>query len=73
MGDDMARKIETALKLPEGWMDTPPTHAEMHGEGDPRSKAVALLSAMEPEQLYTAIRLLDAITKPPEANGTTGH
>ena len=73
MGDELARRIEAAMKLPEGWMDTPPTYAELLGEGNPLSKATSLLSAMEPEQLYTAIRLLDAITKPPEANGTTGH
>ena len=28
MGDDLARKIEEALRLPIGWMDTPPAEAE---------------------------------------------
>lgn len=73
MGDELARRIEEAMHLPEGWMDTPPSHAELHGEGDPRTKAVALISAMEPEELNTAIRLLDAIAKPHQANGTSGR
>jgi hypothetical protein len=73
MGDDTAREIEQKLKLPEGWMDTPPTYAELHNEPDPISKAVSLLEAMGPEARYQALRLLDALSQPPRANGTTGH
>lgn len=71
MGDELARKIEASLELPEGWMDTPPTPSELRGESDPRTKAIALIDAMDSSQLVTAVRLLDAITQP--ANGTTGN
>lgn len=73
MGDDLARRIESALELPEGWMDTPPSYAELHGQRDPISKAVTLLEAMEPEARYQAVRLLDALAQPPKANGTNGQ
>lgn len=70
MGDDLARKIEDRLGLGLGWMDTPPTWADLHGEDDPRTKAMLLLDAMAPSQWQTAVRLLDALVQP--ANGTTG-
>lgn len=73
MGDDTAREIEQKLGLEVGWMDTPPTYAELHEEPDPISKAVDLLQAMEPEARYQAVRLLGALVEPPAANGTTGH
>jgi hypothetical protein len=73
MGDELARRIEGALDLPEGWMDTPPTYAELHGEPDTIGKALALLQAMEPEARYQAVRLLDALAQPPLANGTSGQ
>lgn len=73
MGDELARRIEGALNLPEGWMDTPPTYAELHGEPDIISKALTLLEAMEPQARYQALRLLDALAQPPMANGTNGH
>jgi hypothetical protein len=73
MGDDTAREIELALKLEYGWMDTPPSYAEVHGKPDPISQAVRLLEAMEPEARYQALRLLDALAQPPAANGTHGH
>lgn len=73
MGDDLARKIEERLSLEAGWMDTPPSHAELHGEEDPRTKVWQLLEAMPPDQWPTAVRLLDALTQPAKpANGTTG-
>lgn len=72
MGDDLARKIEQALVLPEGWMDTPASYAELQGENDPISKAVTLMTAMEPEAQFQAVRLLDALTQPTQANGTDG-
>jgi hypothetical protein len=73
MGDDMARRIEEKLDLETGWMDTPPSYSELHGEADPISKAIDLMAAMEPEARYQAVRLLDALAQPTKANGTTGH
>lgn len=66
MGDPMARKIEVALQLECGWMDTPPTYAELQGEDDQIARAQALLQAMEPTQLYMAIRLLETISQSSE-------
>jgi hypothetical protein len=74
MGDAMAREIEVALDLAEGWMDTPPSYADLtDNPNDPISKALDLLQAMEPEARYQAVRLLGALAEPPVANGTTGH
>lgn len=71
MGDDLARKIEQRLGKEVGWMDTPPTYAELHGETDPRAKAMALFEALPPEEWPTALRLLGALEKPADKNGTT--
>lgn len=73
MGDDLARKIEERLSLDEGWMDTPPSFAELHGEEDPRTKVMLLMEAMPPDQWSTAVRLLDALAQPTKGNGTHGH
>lgn len=73
MGDDLARKIEAGFDLQEGWMDTPPTYAELHGEPDPMAMAMELMQAMEPEARYQAVRLLDALAQPKKANGTSGQ
>jgi hypothetical protein len=70
MGDETAREIEDALSLTTGWMDTPPTYAELNGHPDVTSQAVLLLDAMEPEARWQALRVLGALTKP--SNGTTG-
>jgi len=70
MGDAMAREIEIKLGLEHGWMDTPPTYAELHGENDPRTKAMALMEALPPDQWDTALRLIDALAKPAKKNGT---
>lgn len=64
MGSPMARQIEEKLSLGLGWMDTPPSYAELHGEDDPRTKVIQLMEAMPPDQWATAVRLLDALTKP---------
>jgi len=72
MGSPMAREIESALSLPTGWMDTPLTYADMHGEDDPRTKVMQLMESMPPDQWATAVRLLDALAQPAQANGTTG-
>lgn len=70
MGDSMAREIEEKLSLGHGWMDTPPSHTDMYGDEDPRTKVLLLMESMSPDQLTTAVRLLDALTQP--ATGTDG-
>lgn len=72
MGDDLARKIEDKLSLDHGWMDTPPSYAELHGEDDPRTKVMLLMEALPPDQWPTAVRLLDALAQPTKATGTDG-
>jgi hypothetical protein len=64
IGSDFARYVETTLELEVGWMDTPPTYAEMHGDTDPISKAMMVMEAMDDSQRYQALRLLDALTQP---------
>lgn len=64
MGDPTAREIEEKLSLGLGWMDTPPTYVELHGEQDPRTKVMLLMEAMPPNQWPTAVRLLDALAQP---------
>lgn len=73
MGDELARKIEDKLALSHGWMDTPPSYAELHDEEDPRTKVMQLMEAMPPDQWATVVRLVDAIAQPTPANGTTGQ
>lgn len=63
MGSPMARQIEETLSLGSGWMDTPPTYAELDGD----SRPAQMIAAMEniPADLWpTAMRLLDALGKP---------
>lgn len=72
MGDEQAREIEEKLALQNGWMDTAPTYAELHGENDPRTKVMQLMEAMPPDQWATAVRLLDALAQPSQGNGTNG-
>jgi hypothetical protein len=71
MGDAQAREIEQKLSLDVGWMDTPPTYAELHGEEDPRATVMLLMESMPPDQWPTAVRLLAALTQP--ATGTHGE
>jgi hypothetical protein len=73
MGDEQAREIEQKLSLDQGWMDTPPSYAELHGENDPRTAMLLLMEKMPPDQWPTAVRLVDALTQPSKANGTTGQ
>lgn len=73
MGSPMARAIETLLELPVGWMDTPPTYAELQGEDDPRARVLAIMEHMPADQWSTAVRLLDALTQPEQKNGTTSR
>lgn len=73
MGDDLARKIEEKLSLGLGWMDTPPSYEELHGQSDPRTKVMQLMELMPPDQWQTAVRLLDALAQPAKATGTDGQ
>lgn len=72
MGDPTAREIEEKLSLGLGWMDTPPSYAELHGEEDPRTKVLLLMESMPPDQWPTAVRLLDALAQPAQGTGTNG-
>ena len=73
MGESMAAEIETALKLPRGWMDTPPTYAELQGQDDPRTKAHQLMDSLGEDKVEMALRLLTAFAQPSDhpkaANG----
>lgn len=73
MGDNTAREIEEKLSLGHGWMDTPPSYAELHEEEDPRTKVILMMEAMPPDQWATVVRLVDALAQPAAANGTTGQ
>jgi len=72
MGSPIARKIEEKLSLGLGWMDTPPSYAELHGEEDPRAKVLQLMEAMPVDQWATVVRLVDAVAQPTPATGTKG-
>lgn len=67
MGDPTAREIEEKLSLDIGWMDTPPSYAELHGEEDPRTKVMKMMENMSVADLYTTVRLVDALAKPTKA------
>lgn len=66
IGSDFARYIETTLELETGWMDTPPAYTELGGSNEVISRAVTVLQAMEPEQRYQALRLLDIFAESKE-------
>jgi len=68
MGPKVARDLERLLQLPDFWMDTPPTYAELNGEEDPRTKVMQLMEAMPQHQWATVVRLVDALCQP--RNGT---
>lgn len=70
MGDPVARRLEKNLGLEAGWMDTPPSYLELHGEHDPRTTVIQLMESMPQSQWATVVRLVDAITQP--KNGTSG-
>ena len=72
MGDPTAREIEEKLSLDLGWMDTPPSYAELHKEQDPRAKVLLLMEGMPPDQWATVVRLVDALAQPTPATGTRG-
>jgi hypothetical protein len=64
MGDPTAREIEEKLGLPTGWMDTPPSYAELHGEKDHRAQIMAVVEDIPREEWPTALRLLVALKNP---------
>ena len=70
MGDQQARDIEEKLGLERGWMDTPPTYAELHGEDDPKAKLMLLMEQIPQEDWPKAVRLLGALAEPAPLNGT---
>lgn len=71
MGDAMAREIEDRLSLERGWMDNPISAAEQAETGNQRAKIAQLMDSLPDDQLAVALRLLDALAKPAEGNGTT--
>lgn len=71
MGDETAREIEQKLALPVGWMDTPPSYAELSSGNAPLDRIAELFAVMEPEMQYKVVRLVVALNEP--ANGTNGH
>ena len=71
MGDTTARLIEEKLGLPSGWMDTPPSYAELHGESDQRAQVMALLESMPREDWDAAVRVIAALKEPAAKTGTT--
>lgn len=68
MGNGMARELEDTLGLERGWMDTPPSYAELHGEQDPRAQVMSLMESMPPDQWPTVLRLIDAFAQPAASN-----
>lgn len=63
MGDDLARRLETRLGLPEGWMDTP-----LAQPGDERiERVVRLLQAMGEQQREQALNVVSALAGGPAA------
>ena len=64
MGDAVAREIEEKMKLPTGWMDTPPTHSELNPD-DRISRALLVMEKMTPYQLDQAVRVLATLAEPP--------
>lgn len=69
MGDGLARKIENKLSLGLGWMDTPPTYAELNGEQDPIAQVQFIMESMPPGDRPTAVRLVAAFAQPKAING----
>lgn len=72
MSSDVARDIEVKMGKPRGWMDTPPTYADLHPD-DRITHAMRVMESMTPYQLDQAVRVLDTLAQPPAApdkNGT---
>lgn len=72
MSSDIAREIEIKTGKPRGWMDSPPTYAEMHPDAR-IAHAMHVMESMTPHQLDQAVRVLDTLAQPPAdplKNGT---
>lgn len=69
MGDEQAREIEEKLSLGVGWMDTPPSYAELHGEDDPMHQIALIMNELPRNQWPTAVRLVAALAESKVANG----
>jgi hypothetical protein len=72
MGSPMARQIEEILGYETGWMDTPPTYAELDGGHSYTNQVMLCMESMSTEDQATVFRLVNAVAKPKEKNGTTG-
>lgn len=71
MSSDVAREIEEKMGKPRGWMDTPPSYADLH-PNDRITHAMRVMESMTPYQLDQAVRVLDTLAQPPtgKKNGT---
>jgi len=65
MGDATAREIEKALKLDTGWMDTPPSYAELHPD-DRITHVMKVMESMSDWQRDQAMKIVDTIAEPPK-------
>ena len=63
MGSPMAREIETKLSLPTGWMDTPPTYAEIFGEDHAINKTLRAMERLPTYLQESAASLILGLTK----------
>lgn len=71
MGDTLARRIETALQLPNGWMDN--DHRDVGAREHRIEHALKVMEQMPDYQLDQAIKIIDTLAQPtPKSNGTTG-
>jgi hypothetical protein len=72
MGGPMARQIEETLKLPAGWMDTPPGN-EYTTNDERIQRVIRVMEAMPDWQVDQALKIIDTITEPTsKGNGTEG-
>lgn len=71
MGDAIARRIETSLGLPEGWMDTPPTYDEIHADAR-IGHAIKIMESMPDWQRDQVIKILDTFAQPDPITTMTG-
>lgn len=70
MGDPLARRLEHELKLPSGWMDTPPGYADL---SDHRiGHVIKVMEAMAEWQRDQAVKIVDTLAEPAKPNGTHG-
>ncbi len=72
MGSVLARRIESRLNLPDGWMDNdhnPPSYRQQRIE-----VALKAMEQLPDDQLDRAIKILDTLAEPPSQarSGTNG-